>query len=471
MTARRGEPNHRLAATMRTAGMSNKGLGRRVRELSERRGKPVRADHVQVGRWLDGSVRRPNPDTCRLVGRALAEKLGRPVALDEIGYGDLPSNPADAGIETTADLDSDVTALGQLAQAEQFDSHTAGSLIVVPEAWSGLLVRWLMDADAPAPTGEDHGRVSEWDVEAVRDACAMFAGYDYKFGGGRPKALVARFLDTEVLPRVRRASVSTATGNLYFREVAALTRLAGWTAYDTGAHGLAQRYFNIAFRLARAAGDKALCARILAGMSHQANFLGHHQWAVDLAAGAHRGAVGYATPTTLALAKAMEARAHASLGREAETTAALVAAEQWHNQRNEADDPAWVHYFDAAELHAEFAHCFRDLSRPDRAGEHAAISIRESKTFYVRSLSFCRTVLATSHLQNSDLEQALAVAKDVVDVAARLKSRRVLSYLDDFRARAAKGYGGDALCVEFDDYASTTLQSEGVPATGTARIA
>ena len=71
--------------------------------------------------------------------------------------------------------------------------------------------------------------------------------------------------------------------SLYERErdttaaVDALTRLAGWTAYDTGAHGLAQRYLFQAFRLAKAAGDKPLCGRILAGMSHQANFLGHYE--------------------------------------------------------------------------------------------------------------------------------------------------------------------------------------------------
>jgi hypothetical protein len=86
----------------------------------------------------------------------------------------------------------------------------------------------------------------------------------------------------------------------------------------------AQRHLTQAFRIAHAAGDKALCGRILAGISHQANFLGHYQTAVDLATAAHHGAKGFTTPTTMALFLAMKARAHASLGQEAEATATLL---------------------------------------------------------------------------------------------------------------------------------------------------
>ncbi|MGH3754893.1 MAG: hypothetical protein ACRDRP_19785 [Pseudonocardiaceae bacterium] len=295
---------------------------------------------------------------------------------------------------------------------------TVSGLWVVPDAWNTVLVRWLVDLDQgqfrpPA----DPRPVTAIDVDAIRDATLMFGNYDYKFGGGRPKPLVARFLEIEVLPHLPHVSPTDPVGREYFREVAALTRLAGWTAYDAGAHGQAQRYLTQAFRLARAAGDKALCARILAGMSHQANFLGHYQLAVDLATAAHQGAMGYITPTAAALCFAMKARAHASLGQEAEATAALLAAERQHAQSEPANDPVWIRYFDRAELHAEFAHCFRDLNKPELANHHAVASIRESSSVYVRSLSFCRTVLATSHLQNNDLEEALVIASGVVGTA------------------------------------------------------
>ncbi len=297
---------------MRRAGVSNKGLGRRVRELSESDwgSGPVRADHVQVSRWLAG--RHPHPRTCRLIARALAEKLGRRVPLDEIGYGDTAAGP-DVGLEYPADVAASVTALGQLTHSDLHDAAVSG-LEVVPDAWSRLLVRWLVDSDhEQSRPPADPRLVTATDVDAIRDATMMFGNYDYKFGGGRPKPLVAKFLEIEVLPHLPHVSLTNPVGREYFREVAALTRLAGWTAYDAGAHGQAQRYLTQAFRLAKAVGDKALCGRILAGMSHQANFLGHHQLAVDLATAAHQGARGYTTPTLVALFLVMKARAHASL--------------------------------------------------------------------------------------------------------------------------------------------------------------
>lgn len=467
MSDRQVVPNRHLAAVMQLAGASNKGLARRVRELSDRDGgAPVQADHVQVARWLNGSIRQPHPRTCRLIARALAEKLGRPVKLAEIGYTDVRSDGY-RGLEYPIDLAASVDALGQLTH-DELNQTTASPLEVVPEAWSTLLLRWLMDGDGEPPRLPLSGPwpVGEWDVEAIRDARSMFANYDYKFGGGRPKPLIAKFLDSEVLPRLSRVSPTDPVGREYFREVAALTRLAGWTAYDTGSHGLAQCYMTQAFRFAKAAGDKALCGRVLAGMSHQANFLGHYQRAADLAQAAYQRAGGYATPTAMALFHAMEARALASLGNEAGVTGALIAAENWHNQSEPTDDPDWIQYFDSAELHAEFAHCFRDLGKPQLAAEHAATSIRESKTLYVRSLCFCRTVLATSHLQSADLDQALTVARGVIHTAVQLKSSRVMSYVDDFWRRLSTARGNDPQVRQFHEYVRHHLSLSGMPASG-----
>jgi hypothetical protein len=53
-------------------------------------------------------------------------------------------------------------------------------------------------------------------------------------------------------------------------------------------------------RLANAGGDRMLGGRILAGMSHQANFLGYFDHAINLARAAQRGAAGHATPTAMA---------------------------------------------------------------------------------------------------------------------------------------------------------------------------
>lgn len=465
-------PNTRLAAVMKLAGATNKGLARRVRLLSETdgEGEPVRADHVAVKRWLDGTTRHPHLRTCKLIARVLGDMLGRVVPLEEIGYAEPTS--ADVGIEYPEDVSQSVAALGTITELELRMPSQVAPLTVVPEAWSGLVLRWLMDGDGEGSRPPAEPRpITEFDVVAVRDATAMFSSFDYKFGGGRPKSMVASFLDTEVLPNIPHVSPQDPIGREYFREVAALTRLAGWTAYDTGAHGLAQRYLTQAFRLARAAGDKALCGRILAGMSHQANFLGHYQRAVDLARAAYKGANGHATPRTMALFHAMEARALASMGKEDDTVAALLTAERWHGQGSPDDDPEWIQYFDSAELHAELAHCFRDLGKGELAGEHAEISLREAGSVYVRSTSFVRTVLSTAYLIDGELDKALDEARAVFQVATQLKSTRVRAYLDDFRQRLISMHPNDATARDFLEFAEEALPSENTPMTNRLIVA
>jgi hypothetical protein len=395
--------------------------------------------------------------------------LGRTVSLEEIGY--CAPVTADVGIEYPDEVAESVVALRVITDIELRAPKQAGPLNVVPEAWSGLVVRWLMDSDEDKSRPPSEPRpITLIDVDAVREATAMFSTFDYKYGGGRPKSMVASFLDAEVLPNIPHVSPHDPVGREYFREVAALTRLAGWTAYDTGAHGLAQRYLTQAFRFAKAANDKPLCGRILSGMSHQANFLGHYQRAADLARAAYKGASGFATPTTMALFYAMEARALASMGKQADTVNALVTAETWHGQGNPENDPEWIRYFDAAELHAEFAHCFRDLGNAELANHHAAASIRESKARFVRSLSFCRTVLATSHVLAGELDQALEVARSVVETAAQLKSYRVLSYLDNFGTRLSL-HVRDPLVREFFDFARGLIPLENLPSSGKLIVA
>jgi DNA-binding transcriptional regulator YbjK len=58
--------------------------------------------------------------------------------------------------------------------------------------------------------------------------------------------------------------------------------LTGWMAYDLDQHPAALRYLIQALCLAVASTDQALGAEILAGMSHQAAYLGHNQDAVDM---------------------------------------------------------------------------------------------------------------------------------------------------------------------------------------------
>ncbi|MGW0858911.1 regulator, partial [Streptomyces sp. NPDC002690] len=152
-------------------------------------------------------------------------------------------------------------------------------------------------------------RVGNGDVAALRSVGELFRSLDHAYGGGHARQALIRYLEHEAEPMLR-GSYTETTGRRLFAAAADLTRLAGWTSYDIAAHGLAQRYFVQALRLAQAAGDRAYGSYVLITMSRQAVYLGHGREAVQLARVAQQG-VGPAAPAAVqALLHAVEARGH-----------------------------------------------------------------------------------------------------------------------------------------------------------------
>jgi tetratricopeptide (TPR) repeat protein len=427
VTGRGAEPNVKLAAVMNQAGVTNSGLARRVVDLAAAHGVHRRYTHIDVRRWLDGV--QPKGVIPAVIAETLSAKLGRHVSVADIGLhsgdevllarsGEYPLTVADA-----------VAAVQAVVGADRPGVQLPGAEAVEGAAWSDLMVQWLLTPDQRPPAIQG---TAGSDVRALEMALEMFGRLDYQFGGGYARSALVEFIRAEVAPLV--ASPQSWSAEV-LQAAAALLRLAGWTAYDTGAHVLAQRYLTQALRLATAAGDRALGGRILAGMSHQANFLGYHEQAVNLARAAQRGTGGQATPTAMALFHAMEARALAGCGDRAGVEAALLAAESWFERRTVENDPVWLRYFDRAELAAEFAHSYRDLGLADKAIEFGRIAVYEADPFYARSISFCQCVLAAGHLGTGDVEQGLELARAAVDRIATLRSVRARAYVRDFLGR------------------------------------
>ena len=306
------EPNEQLAAVMSRAGCSHKGLARRVCQVGAEHGVELRYDHVAVGRWLDGT--QPRGLAAHFLAMALSRKLGEPVEPRDIGMarGSVTALSTVEYAEHTSDALDQVTGLLHSDLAGQ-SQHVPQ---LRPEAWNELMVRWLLapdDHDDPIERDQPT-QVTAAAIEAVRVTTDVFSKLDYQFGGGHARLAVLHYVNTDVTPLVRSADPESPLGRELLAAAAALLRLVGWTAYDTGLHGMAQRYLAQALRLADAAGDRMLGGRILAGMSHQANFLGYHDHAADLARAAKKGARASATPTAMALFSAMEARALAAKG-------------------------------------------------------------------------------------------------------------------------------------------------------------
>ncbi|UNO42482.1 regulator [Streptomyces sp. MST-110588] len=467
-------PNRQLAALIAEAGFSNAGLARRVDQLGLEHGLDLRYDKTSVTRWLRGQ--QPRGTTPALIAEVFTRRLGRRLSAQDLGLDACA--PVYAGLEFASTPSEAVDIVSGLWRK---DSGSHAELRKIAFTPAGLVVPsrdWLIGrADErvartdPAPetpgrvpvqsrvsvprqrqqerperteradlrrdrTERAQGyRVTTGDIKALRSVGELFRALDHAYGGGHARQALVRYLEHEAEPMLR-GTYGEAMGRRLFAAAADLTRLAGWTSYDIAAHGLAQRYFVQALRLAQAAGDRAYGSYILVTMSRQAVYLGHGREAVQLARVAQQGVGSGAPPVVQALLHSAEARGHGVLTEVRACTASLARAERALETARPGDEvPYWARFFDEAQLADELAHCHRDLQQFRAAAQHAERSLQLRGAGFARSRLFCRVVLATARLGLGELEQACALGAEAALQASEMRSARAHEYVREFERR------------------------------------
>jgi hypothetical protein len=444
------EPNARLDQLILEANCSRAGLAKRVNQLGLQHGLQLRYDKTAVARWIkDGA--QPRGIVPHLIAEALGAKLGRSLTLADLGMADEEVVPLDVGltyasttagtVQTAADLwRCDVDRRDFLINS----AFTAGAL-------SAPSLDWLINPpDQPTGRGERH--VGGSDVAAVRAMCEMFTRLDNSFGGGHARSALVQYLDSEAGPMLR-GTYTDKVGRDLFSAVAELTMLAGWMAYDTCQHGLAQRYFIQALRLTQVAGDRPLGAFVLADAANQAAFLGDGPQTIKLARAGAAGTAGAGTPRVAAILAVREARGHSLLGEARECRAALRAAETAFDRSTEANEPPWTRFFGEAEMAAQFSYCFRDLERPAEALRYLDVSLAGLGPEYIRSQAFCQAVRASALVQQGEVEQACEAGSRALAMFRRLRSTRAHSYVRDLQQRL-EPYRSERAVMEFNEQAT-----------------
>ncbi|WP_328524972.1 hypothetical protein [Kribbella sp. NBC_00359] len=441
-------PNELLAALLDEADCSRSALARDIRALAAARGlEDVRCDHVDVGRWLKGMVPRGAKPV--LIAEALGRRLGRALSLSDLGF--TSGQPLTLGLTFSESRDTTIRTSRTL-WTEDLRRSDFLRMAVTAGTLTTPMARWLVSppADPPYRTRGNH-RVGADDVAAVRATLQMFERLDHQFGGGHARTAAVQYLNDAVTPLLH-ASYGDAIGRELFSVAAQFTYKTGAMAYDVGLHGLARRYFVQALNLAHASGDRPLGGKVLALMSHQANYLGEYREAVDLARAAALGAGADATPRVKSMYAAMEARGLASIGDKRACLRMMRRAETSFANGAAVDEPDWIGYFDQAELHDELAHCFTALRAPREAELHAHAALEQSIDLHPRSRTFCRISLATSYLAAGDVAQACETAGEALAAAGRIKSARVRKYVRTFDS-TLNGFGRHRSISEFREQA------------------
>ncbi|MGW5350520.1 sporulation protein [Streptomyces sp. NPDC004031] len=439
---------------MAEAGASKKGLARRVQEVALRHGAHVGTTHVAVQRWLDGSGIQAS--TAAYVAEALSGKVGRRITPADLGFSTATITPVPVGTSYATSLGDALGILDGLTQVSPEEEPPNAELLADGEVNSAVL-SWLVSRPDGLPTeSTSTRRIGMRDVAAVRTAAEMFMRLDFLYGGGHGHKALRHYFRHEVLPLLS-AGYSERVGTALFSAATEIAQLLAWTAYDSGNHNLADRYLLSTLRLTQVTGDRMMGSRILANMSHQANYLGQQPKAARLArAAVEGGGNGRATPRAMALFAAHEARALSTAQDLKGAHLAMAEAERHLERAGTAQDPDWLAYMDEAELVGEFCHCFRDLGESGQAVAYAERAVALTDPRYARTLGFCRMVLAQSQLLDGQLEAAVTTAGLAVTEGDALQSARFQRYITDFQ-REVSPHATNPAVQQFNEHVRAAL--------------
>ncbi|MEU9153659.1 sporulation protein [Streptomyces sp. NPDC048417] len=445
--------NTALAELIETAKISKHALARRVNALAEEAGEPRSYTQTSVKNWTRGMVpREPVP---RFIAQALADRLGRPVDPAEIG---MPASrkAVDVGLDFHRDTHTAVHNAAQFWSTVHRRNLLTGAFAL--GAYTTPLSRWLAVPADPDASHPGSRRVGRQDLDALWEAAAHAQRQDSRYGGGtREASQVDRILRERAIPLLH-GGYTDAVGRELYAGTAELARVAGWSALDMWCHALAQRHFIQALRMAKAAGSMNVGCHVLTNLALQTTLRGYPDAAVDMAQDAYDRARHKAAPRVLALARLIEARAHARLGDRRAAAAALADSERLLERADTAPgpEPSWIRYYTPARMSADAVEIHRDLNLPAAALRWNERATPMSARDFTRSVGLRMTLVATAHLQRGELDRALVDGQRAIVILSSVRSARAADYLTDV-VRAMAPWRRDPRVVGFSQRAHQAI--------------
>ncbi|RBQ18614.1 hypothetical protein DP939_19185 [Spongiactinospora rosea] len=320
--------------------------------------------------------------------------------------------------------------------------HTLAALPFVPAALGGWLSEWAYGRTVTVAAHEGGGpAVGVSDADRIMEAWRAFNLMDHQFGAGLVRPAIIDYLHTTVAPLLR-GRYDARVGARLMTAAAAMTQLAGWTAFDLGHQGQAQHYYGQALKFAKIGGDTLTAAWLLTAMTHQAIYVGRPEWASRLARAALATArSAEAPPRVIALLLNREAWATAlcaarSDTRDSHTSAEVAhllhAAEDTYAQGTTNRDPHWVAWYLPTEPVADAAVCWSLIGRHRKAAELLEGILPAYDQARSRSAQLTRISAAEAYLGMGELDHAIDSARTAVPATKTLSSTRLRDRLTHF---------------------------------------
>ncbi|MFQ6143359.1 transcriptional regulator [Streptomyces seoulensis] len=438
------QPNTLLDAILDEAGISHAGLAAHVNRAGRARGLTLRYEHTAVGRWLKGQ--RPRGQVPDLICEVLAARLRRTVTLDDIGLG-VPGGPAAPHATSLSGFVDRATALWRSDERQRPHVLDAPAVTGTP----AVMPVWEWEnppEDVDVSRGGRH-RVTPADIETLRAARTHYEQMYRKAGGVATRGRVVGFLNTETAPLLR-GGYPDAVGRKLHRATGALVAVAGICAYDSDAHGLAQRYFHQALRLAKAGGDRGLGAYVIALLVNQSLFLREHRQAVAFAEAALRAAGRDITPALASDLYAMQAKAYAHLGDGTSALSRIRRAERAAERIRPGQEPDETGYVQPGLVNVQVAEALLSLGDLAAAEEHATAAV--DTPAHDRGRVHRLAMLSTIELRRGDADKAVATAVLMAEQARGMESQRLRDRLRAVREHLVRsGCAGTAQAAALID--------------------
>ncbi|MFF4581312.1 transcriptional regulator [Streptomyces sp. NPDC001389] len=419
------QPNALLDALLAEAGMSHAGLAAHVNQAGRSRGLALRYEHTAVSRWLKGQ--RPRGQVPDLICEVLGGRLHRPVGLDDIGLG-VPGGQTPHATRLSGFVDR-AAALWRSDELGRPAQLTAQALTGTP----AVIPVWEWEnppEDADVSRSGTH-RIGPEHIETLRAARAHYELMYRRAGGMATRARIVRFLGSETAPMLR-GSYPDDLGRRLYRATGSLVAVAGICAYDSDAHGLAQRYFHQALRLAKASGDRGLGAYVIALLVNQSLHLRDFRQAVAFAEAALRAAGSRITPALAADLYAMQAKAYAQLGDTAAALACIRRAEAAAERIRPGTEPAETGYVQPGLVNVQVAEALLSLGDLDGAHEQAAEAV--GTPAHDRGRVHRLAMLCEIQLRQGEADRAASSAAEMAERARGMESLRLRDRLRTVRA-------------------------------------
>ncbi|CAL9560984.1 hypothetical protein SUDANB105_04621 [Streptomyces sp. enrichment culture] len=282
---------------------------------------------------------------------------------------------------------------------------------------------------SPAALGaaSSSGRVGQSDVNMLAAQFALIIADDNKSGGTHQVEQDAIGWAQRALHLQKTRPASQRVRGRLYGLAAAFTGSALWAAIDGGRLDQALRHLNEAVALAGLSGDASMQFRVWGHAGALYRHMGQYTSALaaDEAAKRTRAA---RDPLYASLVHARTAVHHADLHDRQATLRCLGLAETALSRADtEAPRPAWLSFYDSAELHLLALTATTTLGLWEEAEAHAHHTLARLRPDMKRNRALTLAYLAHAQLGQREPELAVATAHKIPDAARHGRTARLLN--------------------------------------------